>query len=112
MTDFTIDRCARRGRGERDDMGSAHSTSWTVCVPLSFHVIAFGFLWWKQRKGIKAERLVFEKIGHVAGIFIYPVKSCKGISLNSANCLIEGLESDRFVSSRKKNDSIVEILVL
>ena len=78
-------------------MGSAPSRLWTVCVPLSFHVIAFAFLWWKQRNTINAEQ-----IGHVAGIFIYPVKSCKGISLNSANCLIEGLEFDRFVYSRKK----------
>jgi len=83
-------------------MGSVHSRLCTLCVPLSFHVIVFALLWWKQRKATNTECLVFEKTGHVTGIFIYPVKSCKGISLNSANCLIEGLESDRFVRSRKK----------
>ena len=89
-------------RVESEDIGSAPSRLWTICVPLSFHATVFAFLWWKQRNSINAEHLVFEKIGHVAGIFIYPVKSCKGISRTSARSLIEGLEFDRFVYSRKK----------
>ena len=84
-------------------MGSSHSRLCRICVPVSWHFIAFAFLWWKQRKAIKAEHLVFEKIGHVTGIIIYPVKSCKGISLTSANCLTEGLQSDRFDHEKTKH---------
>lgn len=45
---------------------------------------------------ILARPAVFKKIGHVAGLFIYPVKSCRGISLEASNCLIEGLQNDRY----------------
>ena len=81
-------------------MGASHSRFWTICLPASLHFIAFAYLWRKQRNQKKLEHLVFEKIGHVTGIFIYPVKSCKGISLESSNCCIEGLELDRFVSDK------------
>ena len=79
-------------------MGNFPSRSWRLCLPFSLHFVAFAFLWWKHRKALKAGNLIFEKIGHVAGIFFYPVKSCKGISLETANCLIEGLEDDRLVN--------------
>lgn len=70
---------------------------WRICLPLSLNFIAFAFLWWKHRKALKAKPAVFKKIGHVAGLFIYPVKSCRGISLEASNCLIEGLQNDRYV---------------
>ena len=70
---------------------------WRICLPLSLNFIAFAFLWWKHRKALKAKPAVFKKIGHVAGIFIYPVKSCRGISIEASNCLIEGLQNDRYV---------------
>ena len=70
---------------------------WRICLPLSLNFIAFAFLWWKHRKALKAKPAVFKKIGHVAGIFIYPVKSCRGISLEASNCLIEGLQNDRYI---------------
>ena len=72
---------------------------WRIFLPLSLNFIAFAFLWWKHRKALKAKNTVFKKIGHVAGIFIYPVKSCMGISLEAANCLIEGLQNDRYSAS-------------
>lgn len=79
-------------------MGNFPSTSWRIFLPFSLHFVAFAFLWWKHRKALKAGNLIFEKIGHVAGIIFYPVKSCRGISLETANCLIEGLEDDRLVN--------------
>ena len=69
---------------------------WRIFLPLSVNFIAFAFLWWKHRKALKAKNDVFKKIGHVTGIFIYPVKSCRGISLETSNCLIEGLQNDRY----------------
>ena len=81
-------------------MGTIQSRLWTVCVPVSFHFVAFLCLWNKQRNQRNLEPLAVKKIGYVSGIFIYPVKSCKGISLDSSNCLLEGLEFDRFVESK------------
>lgn len=37
----------------------------------------------------------FHAVGKVTGLYIYPVKSCKGIRLDSAVCLEQGLEHDR-----------------
>jgi hypothetical protein len=33
--------------------------------------------------------------GHIAALYIYPVKSCRGISLEQADCLASGLKFDR-----------------
>ena len=85
-------------RHQRGTMGNFPSRSWRLCVPFSLHFVAFAFLWWKHRQALKAGNLIFEKIGHVAGTIFYPVKSCRGISLKTANCLIEGLEDDRLVN--------------
>ena len=88
----TLDTSYDTSRSDYPTMGL-----WRICLPLSLNFIAFAFLWWKHRKALKAKPAVFKKIGHVAGIFIYPVKSCRGISLEASNCLIEGLQNDRYV---------------
>jgi len=36
-----------------------------------------------------------EKTGRVAGLFIYPIKSCKGIQLSEALTTENGFEFDR-----------------
>ena len=87
----TLDTSYDTSRSDYPTMGL-----WRICLPLSLNFIAFAFLWWKHRKALKAKPAVFKKIGHVAGLFIYPVKSCRGISLEASNCLIEGLQNDRY----------------
>lgn len=49
----------------------------------------FAALWWQRRKGI------YKAVGRVSDLFVYPVKSCKGIQLTEAKCCKEGIEFDR-----------------
>ena len=51
----------------------------------------FAALWWQG----KEKRRSFEEIGRVSGLFIYPVKSCKGIPVDDVKCFKEGMEFDR-----------------
>ena len=76
-------------------MGTSHSRLWTITIPLSLPLLAFAYYRWRQRQLRKIEH--FEQVGHVTGLFIYPVKSCAGISLETADCLIQGLQFDRSV---------------
>ncbi|XP_029205371.2 mitochondrial amidoxime reducing component 2-like isoform X2 [Acropora millepora] len=80
-------------------MGSSPSRLWTICLPaVGISFIPLAFLWRifrGQKNSLSADHIAFEEIGHLAGIYIYPVKSCKGISLESSACLIEGLQFDR-----------------
>lgn len=48
-------------------------------------------LWWKQH--VKSRS--FKEVGSVTGLFVYPVKSCKGIRMDSVKCFKEGMEYDR-----------------
>lgn len=48
-------------------------------------------LWWKQH--VKSNS--FKEVGSVTGLFVYPVKSCKGIRMDSVKCFKEGMEYDR-----------------
>ena len=52
-------------------------------------------LWWKK-KGEK--KRTYEEMGRVSELFIYPVKSCKGIRVTEAKCFKEGMEFDRYAS--------------
>ena len=76
-------------------MGTSHSRLWTVTIPLSLPLLAFVHYRWRQRRLRKIEH--YKQVGHVTGLFIYPVKSCAGISLETAHCLTEGLQLDRSV---------------
>ena len=78
-------------------MGTSHSRLWTITIPLSLPLLAFVHYRWRQRRLRKIEH--YEQVGHVTGLFIYPVKSCAGISLETADCLTEGLQFDRSVYS-------------
>lgn len=76
-------------------MGTSHSRLWKISLPLSLPFLVFAYYRWRQRRLRKIEH--YEQVGHVTGLFIYPVKSCAGISLETADCLTEGLQFDRFV---------------
>ncbi|EDO35680.1 predicted protein [Nematostella vectensis] len=60
-----------------------------VCVPAAVASSIALLYWYKTRKR------AFRPSGHVSGLYIYPIKSCKGIPLDSALCLTEGLQYDR-----------------
>lgn len=48
-------------------------------------------LWWRK----KERRLTYREVGRVSELFIYPVKSCKGIRVDEVKCFKEGMEFDR-----------------
>ena len=48
-------------------------------------------VWWQR----KEKRLTYKKVGSVSELFIYPVKSCKGIQVTEVKCFKEGMEFDR-----------------
>lgn len=48
-------------------------------------------LWWQR----KERRQTYNEIGRVSEMFIYPVKSCKGIRVDEVKCFKEGMEFDR-----------------
>lgn len=76
-------------------MGTSHSRLWAITIPLSLPLLAFTYYRWKDRRLRKIEH--YEQVGHVAGLYVYPVKSCAGISLETADCFTEGLQFDRSV---------------
>ena len=48
--------------------------------------------WWRQH----AKERSFKEVGRVSGLFVYPVKSCKGIRMDNVKCFKEGMEYDRW----------------
>lgn len=48
-------------------------------------------LWWRK----KERGLTYREVGRVSELFIYPVKSCKGIRVDEVKCFKEGMEFDR-----------------
>lgn len=48
-------------------------------------------LWLRE----KLRKRSFKEVGRVSGIFVYPVKSCKGIRVPDIKCFKEGMEYDR-----------------
>lgn len=49
-------------------------------------------LWLRE----KLRKRSFKEVGRVSGIFVYPVKSCKGIRVRDVKCFKEGMEYDRW----------------
>ena len=48
-------------------------------------------LWWERNE----RKRFYKEVGRVSDLFIYPVKSCKGIRVNDVKCFKEGMEYDR-----------------
>ncbi|GAB6029587.1 Mitochondrial amidoxime reducing component 2 [Chamberlinius hualienensis] len=78
--------------------------------------VIFIFFWKKKKLAKK-----YTKVGEVSHMYIYPIKSCRGIQFNSAKCTIMGLQSgplkDRvfllineegvFVTARQENKMLL-----
>ena len=73
------------------NMASSYSKYLLIGLPV-VALAGVAALWW-QRNG---RRRTYEEIGRVSGLFIYPVKSCKGISVSDIKCVKEGMEFDRW----------------
>lgn len=54
-------------------------------------VVALWWLW-KNKEGKKFG----QHVATVVGLWVYPVKSCKGVELNTGHCGVRGLKYDRY----------------
>jgi uncharacterized protein YcbX len=57
----------------------------TVVVAGVIVLAATGLAWWKKRKE------VYHPVGKISRLFIYPIKSCRGIELHSTECSYLGM---------------------
>ena len=69
---------------------AAYSKYLLIGVPVAV-LASCAVLWWRE----KLRRRSFKEVGRVSGLFVYPVKSCKGIRVRDIKCFKEGMEYDR-----------------
>ncbi|XP_015687403.1 mitochondrial amidoxime reducing component 2-like [Protobothrops mucrosquamatus] len=66
---------------------------------------------WRWRRSRRSQRPRLKQVGTVAGLFIYPVKSCRGVAVKRAEMTRLGLGSeklrDRFWTVIKENGQMV-----
>ncbi|KAM9613334.1 mitochondrial amidoxime reducing component 2 [Trichechus inunguis] len=71
---------------------------WLGVAALGLAAAALGVVAWRRARPRRPRRL--QQVGTVAKLWIYPVKSCKGVSVSAAECTTMGLRSghlrDRF----------------
>ncbi|XP_004375975.1 mitochondrial amidoxime-reducing component 1 [Trichechus manatus latirostris] len=71
---------------------------WLGVAALGLAAAALGVVAWRRARPRRPRRL--QQVGTVAQLWIYPVKSCKGVSVSAAECTAMGLRSghlrDRF----------------
>jgi hypothetical protein len=73
--------------------------AWLGVAALGLAAVALGTVAWRHARPRRRRRL--QQVGTVAQLWIYPVKSCKGVQVNAAECTAMGLRSghlrDRYV---------------
>ena len=69
---------------------AAYSKYLLIGVPVAV-LASCAVLWLRE----KQRRRSFKEVGRVSGLFVYPVKSCKGIRVRDVKCFKEGMEYDR-----------------
>ncbi|XP_058389658.1 mitochondrial amidoxime reducing component 2 isoform X1 [Diceros bicornis minor] len=71
---------------------------WLGVAALGLAAVALGAVAWRRARPRRRGRL--QQVGTVAQLWIYPVKSCKGVPVSAAECTAMGLRSghlrDRF----------------
>ncbi|XP_007935135.1 mitochondrial amidoxime reducing component 2 [Orycteropus afer afer] len=71
---------------------------WLGVAALGLAALALGAVGWRRARLRRRRRL--QQVGTVAQLWIYPIKSCKGVSVSEAECTALGLRSghlrDRF----------------
>ena len=71
-------------------MSSSYSKYLLIGLPV-VALAGIGVLWWQRRE----EKVSCTEVGRVRELWVYPVKSCKGIQLTEAKCFKRGIEYDR-----------------
>ncbi|XP_045665597.1 mitochondrial amidoxime reducing component 2 [Ursus americanus] len=77
---------------------AASRPAWLGVAALGLAAVALGTVAWRRARSRRRRRL--QQVGTVAQLWIYPVKSCKGVPVSAAECTALGLRSshlrDRF----------------
>ena len=81
-------RAIERGRVRASETPMLYKVL-VVSLPVALCVAVA--LWWL--KGRKSNNFI--QVGYVSALYVYPVKSCKGIKLDKALCLPHGIQHDR-----------------
>lgn len=66
-------------------------SKWLGVAALGLAAVALGAVAWRHARPRRRRRL--QQVGTVAQLWIYPVKSCKGVAVNAAECTLMGLRS-------------------
>ncbi|XP_028387226.1 mitochondrial amidoxime reducing component 2 isoform X1 [Phyllostomus discolor] len=73
-------------------------SAWLAAAALGLAAVALGTVVWRRTRSRRPRRL--RQVGTVAQLWIYPVKSCKGVAVSEAECTPFGLRQghlrDRF----------------
>lgn len=81
--------------------GQTRST-WLGVAALGLAAVALGTVAWRRVRPRRRGRL--QQVGTVAQLWIYPIKSCKGVSVSEAECTDMGLRCghlrDRYTERR------------
>lgn len=81
--------------------GQPRST-WLGVAALGLAAVALGTVAWRRARPRRRRRL--QQVGTVAQLWIYPIKSCKGLSVSEAECTAMGLRyghlRDRYAEHR------------
>ncbi|XP_026373084.2 mitochondrial amidoxime-reducing component 1 isoform X6 [Ursus arctos] len=65
--------------------------AWLGVAALGLGAVALGTVAWRRARSRRRRRL--QQVGTVAQLWIYPVKSCKGVPVSAAECTALGLRS-------------------
>ncbi|XP_070257536.1 mitochondrial amidoxime reducing component 2 [Myotis yumanensis] len=80
----------RLGGSRRPALSGA---AWLGAAALGLGAVALGTLVWRRARPGRRRRL--QQVGTVAELWIFPVKSCKGVAVSEAECTALGLRSGR-----------------
>ena len=73
--------------------------TWLGIAALGLAAVALGTVAWRR---MRPRRRRLQQVGTVSQLWIYPIKSCKGVSVSEAECTDMGLRCghlrDRYVS--------------
>lgn len=70
--------------------GQPRSTWLGVVAALGLAAVALGTVAWRRARPRRRRRRL-QQVGTVAQLWIYPIKSCKGVSVSEAECTAMGL---------------------
>lgn len=75
----------------RPGLSAPPGPRWLGVAALGLAAVALGAVTWRRARSRRRRRL--QQVGTVSELWIYPVKSCKGVSVDTAECTALGLRS-------------------